>query len=156
MSNAAHIAVRGRRGPAVKNPTHECVVGEHLKMDLRALQDYCASLLRDAEHDLVVLCGAVVFADRTVRRRRGSGWARDIELTVPVHTPEQWSEPRIMKRLIEALEFVTGDNWRFNFVPGAERVAPGQSSIDWMEGPYVAVPFSDGLDSYLQMETDRS
>jgi 7-cyano-7-deazaguanine synthase in queuosine biosynthesis len=152
MSNAAHISVCGKRGNAANGATHECVIGDDLQIEPQALQDYCASLLSGVEHDLVVLCGAVIFADRMVPRRRASGWARDIEVTLPVHMPEHWSEARVMTPLIDALEFVSGDSWRFNFVPGAKRVTVDQSSLDLTKGPYVVVPFSDGLDSFLQWQ----
>ncbi len=150
MSNAAHISVRGRRDQATEGATHECVIGRDLKIDLQALQDYCARLLSETEHDLVVLCGAVMYADRMVPRRRASGWPRDLEVTLPVNVPEAWRQPEVMAALVDALEFVSGDHWRFNFVVGAERVTVDQSSINFTNGPYVIVPFSDGLDSYLQ------
>jgi 7-cyano-7-deazaguanine synthase in queuosine biosynthesis len=150
MSNAAHISVRGRDGRTAEGATHECVIGQDLTIDLQALQDYCALLLREIEHDLVVLCGAVMYADRMVPRRRASGWPRDLEVTLPVNVPEAWRQPHVMAALVDALEFVSGDHWRFNFVAGAERVAVAQSSIDFNMGPYVIVPFSDGLDSFLQ------
>lgn len=150
MSNAAHVFVCSRHSRAAKGATHECVIGKDLRIDLQALQDYCALLLRDIEHDLVVLCGAVMYADRVVPRRRASGWPRDLEVTLPVNEPEAWRQPEVTAALVDALEFVSGDRWRFNFVAGAERVAVAQTSIDFTSGPYVIVPFSDGLDSFLQ------
>ena len=86
------------------------MIGQDLKIDLRALQDYCASLLREIEHDLVVLCGAVTYADRMVPRRRASGWPRDLEVTLPVNVPEAWRQPEVMTALVDALEFVSGDH----------------------------------------------
>jgi 7-cyano-7-deazaguanine synthase in queuosine biosynthesis len=150
MSNGAHISVRSTRGQPARGATHDCVIGADLAVDMNALPNYCASLLCDVEHDLAVLCGAVMLADRFVPRRRASGWPRDLEVSVPVHDPALWSERRIVAQLVDALEFVSGDNWSFNFVPGPGRVAADQSSLDWTDGPYVVLPFSEGLDSYLQ------
>jgi hypothetical protein len=130
--------------------TQDCVIGEDLHINLQALQDYCAAFLSSIEHDLVVVCGAVLFTDRMVRRRRASGWSRHLEVTLPVNQPDKWREPLINKALIEALEFVTGDFWKFNFVGGRPRVATYQSSMNFEDGPYVVLPFSDGMDSFLQ------
>ncbi len=156
MSNAAHIGVRTRNAEVVVAATRDCVIGEDLSVDFQALQDYCATFLSNIEHDLAVVCGAVVFADRVVPRRRGSGWPRHLEVTLPVNQPDKWSDPLVYKPLIEALEFVSGDFWKFNFVAGRTRVATGQSSMSFENGPYVVVPFSDGMDSFLQWKLLRA
>lgn len=150
MANAAHIGVRGRNAAGIVGATQDCVIGRDLHIDLQALQDYCAAFFSNIEHDLVVVCGAVLFADRVVRRRRATGWSRYLEVTLPVNQPDKWREPRINNALIEALEFVTGDFWKFNFVGGRTRVAIDQSSMSFEDGPYVVMPFSDGMDSFLQ------
>ena len=121
MSNTAHIVVRLPNSPAVPEATRECVIGRDLNIDVDALQDYCAVLLRNIEHDLVVLCGAVAYADRMIRRRRSSGWPRTLEVTLPVSSPEIWNDRKVYTPLVDVLEFVTGDYWHFHFVRGGAR-----------------------------------
>lgn len=152
MSNAAHILVSTPRARNLDDADITCVIGRDLKIDPQALQDYCAELLSDAEHDLVVLCGVVTFADRVVRRRRASGWAREMEITLPVCAPEIWRQDHVYAALVDALEFVTGDSWRFNFVPGGAKTAVDQPSFKLSDGPYIVLPSSDGMDSYLQWQ----
>lgn len=152
MSNNTHLAVATRHSAAVPAATHHCVLGRDIIIRPQELQDYCATLLRDVEHDLVVVCGAVVLADRSVVRRRASGWPRDMELTIPVSAPDRWNDPAVARALVEALEYVTGDNWQFNFVEGGETVTIPQSTFGFDEGPYAVVPFSDGMDSFLQWQ----
>ncbi|NJM36318.1 MAG: hypothetical protein HC850_18305 [Rhodomicrobium sp.] len=150
MSNSAHISIATSRSAPVTGATHQHRLGQDIIVEPQALQDYCASMLRPREHDLVVLCGSVAFADRLIRRRRGSGWARDLELTIPVSAPDLWNSSAVRGPLLDALEYVTGDNWEFNFVEGGETLTIGQSVFGFENGPYAIVPFSDGMDSFLQ------
>lgn len=150
MSNTAHIGIATSRGAPVIGATHHGVLGRHITVRPQALQDFCASMLRDCEHDLVVVCGAVAFADRLIPRRRGSGWPRDLKVTVPVTALDVWRSSRVYGALVDALEYVTGDNWEFEFVAGGEKVTVGQGAFGLDQGPYAIVPFSDGMDSFLQ------
>ena len=95
IGNRAHIIVSTSRAQITDADTINCVIGHDLTIDPRALEDYCAVLLRDIEHDLVVVCGVVAFADRVIRRRRASGWARDIEATIPVCELEAWQQASV-------------------------------------------------------------
>jgi 7-cyano-7-deazaguanine synthase in queuosine biosynthesis len=153
MSNSARIVVL-YPGAAACNYDDSilCVVGHDIEIRPQLLQDYCAKPIHCAEHDLVVLAGAVSFADRIVPRRRATGWLRELHLTVPVHEPERWNDRRIQHALVEVLQFVTGDAWTFSFVPGGNMSDPGQSSLNLLNGPFVVIPFSDGLDSFLQWQ----
>jgi 7-cyano-7-deazaguanine synthase in queuosine biosynthesis len=128
------------------------VVGREIKIDPRVLQDFSATILKPLEHDLVLVSGAVAYADRVVKRRRGSGWSRKLKITLPVSIPKYWENQAVIGRLVDALDYVTGDHWQFEFVPGAKPLAIPQSSLDFTLGNYVVVPFSDGLDSYLQWQ----
>lgn len=150
MSNDARIQVRWPSQTKNRKADFHGVVGRDVKIDPRVLQDFSATILTPVEHDLVLLSGAVAYADRIVRRRRGSGWARNLEIILPVSRPRLWQDEAIVGSLIEALAYVTGDNWQFKFVGGARPLTVPQSSLDFTLGNYVVVPFSDGLDSYLQ------
>lgn len=155
IGNRAHIFVSGPRAQEGAPGTTACVIGRDLTIDPQALEDYCAVLLRDIEHDLVILCGVVAFADRVVKRKRASGlsrWARDIEVTVPVCEPDMWQKASTQAALVDALEFVTGDTWHFNFISGGKRTSVKQSSLDFSSGPYIVLPSSDGMDSFLQWQ----
>lgn len=129
-----------------------CNLRRDVRISPQALQDYCATLLSAVEHDLVVVCGTVAFTDRKVRRQRGTGWARDLTCRIPVMSPEVWRQPDVYDSLVEALEYVTGDRWAFEFVAGGAMVATGQLAAPFDDGPYVVLPFSDGMDSYLQWQ----
>jgi 7-cyano-7-deazaguanine synthase in queuosine biosynthesis len=152
MCNDARIGIRWLSQAQTGKPDFDCVVGREIKMDPRVLQDFSATILKPVEQDLILLSGAVAYADRVVRRRRGSGWARNLEIIIPVSNPALWKDQSISSSLIDTLEYVTGDHWHFRFIPGARPLTIPQSSLDFTLGNYVVVPFSDGLDSYLQWQ----
>jgi 7-cyano-7-deazaguanine synthase in queuosine biosynthesis len=131
----------------------DCVIGTDLKLSPSALQDYSAKLMTAKEQDLVIVAGAVACADRMVRRKRAKGWARHIELTIPVSAPSFWNKPEIMTALLDAIEYVSGDHWIIHPIQGpAETLAKKQTSLDFTLDNYVVLPFSDGLDSFLQWQ----
>jgi hypothetical protein len=94
MGNFARVVVVY---PGASASNHDdsilCVLGHHVDIRPQLLQDYCAKPIHCTEHDLVVLAGAVSFADRIVPRRRATGWLRELHLTVPVHEPEKVERP---------------------------------------------------------------
>lgn len=65
--------------------------------------------------DFVRLALAVYAADHTVLRQgQGSNWnARDLVVTIPVSDPSVWNSAA--SGLVEALDFLTGDHWKFEF-----------------------------------------
>ncbi len=75
-----------------------------------------------ANRDFVRLAVAVFLIDRT--RRRPKGWARDLELEVPMERPKPWKE--IAPELQTLLSFLTGDAWtiRFRFAKRPEIGTP--------------------------------
>jgi 7-cyano-7-deazaguanine synthase in queuosine biosynthesis len=151
--SAIHVAYRWPKTKANRKADYDCVIGQDLKISPAALQDFSADILEPFEQDLVIVAGAIAYADRMVNRKRGQGWARDLILTIPVAVPHIWSKPEITTALLDALEYVSGDRWSFNFVQGPDEVlAKKQSSLDFKLSNYVVLPFSDGMDSYLQWQ----
>lgn len=152
MTVSAHIAVRWPKRAKNMRASHDCVVGQDFTINPSVLQDFSATLLTPIEHDLVLVVGAVAYSDRRIRRHRSRGWGRELRLTVPVNLPDFWKQPSVKQRLIDCLEYVTGDRWDIEFVTGSLPMAIPQASFDYNPGDYVVVPFSDGLDSYLQWQ----
>lgn len=130
----------------------QCVLGRDLQIHYGRLERYCLRSLQQNEVDLLVLAAAVAYADRSVRRQRGSGWARDLHVTVPVHLPECWTAVA-HSRLVEALQFLTGDRWQFAFVARRHRDERALQLFLPIETPppTVVLPYSGGLDSYAEL-----
>lgn len=149
--NSAHIylcSTEDRFAPP-EGSIH-CILDEHIKINPYIVQDYSAKLFEPHDDDLLLVLGAIAFADRVVKRRRGTGWTRKFTVSLPVQDLEKWRDPAVLKMLEDALYFLTGDHWTFDFRKGAGRNARLQSSLDFSEVSDAVIPFSDGLDSFIQ------
>ena len=151
--DSVHVAVRWPAMKAARGADFDCVITRDLKISPIALQDFSAQLLKPVEQDLVLVAGAAAYADRKVRRKRAKGWSRDIVVTVPVRDPKFWSRTENVTALTDALNYVSGDYWTFQFVAdSSETLVKRQSALDFTRGNYVVLPFSDGMDSFLQWQ----
>jgi len=121
--------------------------------DLDALAKQARRALTGLEADLLWIAQAVYLADRCSPRypygMSGPGhWRRRIRVKIPVSNPVVWQAAEAF--LIHALEFLTEDDWMFEFLPGrAEFSAERQGHFRDMRGPEIewVSLFSGGLDS---------
>ena len=126
-----------------------CKIGEHVEFSTARLESYFFARWEPIAWDVLLVAAAVEFADKA-ERRPAYTWRRHFELRIPVHNPRLWNSSKVETSLRDALEFLSGDQWRFNFVArkkDAERPEQIQLSLD----PQVeaVIPFSNGLDSIL-------
>ena len=120
------------------------------------------SLLRELRNanpiplDLMILASAVYALDKTiVRVTAGDGWTREISLSMPVSDPVRWNAAA--PELAEAITFLTGDRWRFAFLPLSRPVVLSRRGLRRAQRQIV-IPvaqldtvclFSGGLDSLV-------
>ena len=124
-----------------------CMIGKNLKFDTSGLEAYCFANWDVRVFDALVLAAAVQFCDHT-NRRSSVRWGREIELRIPVHDLAHWRSPAVSGALHAALEFLTGDRWRIDFIARSKpECAPRQGNFTLPDGSRVIIPFSDGLDS---------
>ena len=129
------------------------VQGVDFHAELDALAKQARQPLSRIEADFIWLAVAVYLADRcSPRYPYGmSGpvhWRRRIHLQIPVGDPAVWS--RAETALLHVLEFLTEDDWTFEFLPGrAEFTAEQQAHFRTMRGQEIEWTslFSGGLDS---------
>jgi hypothetical protein len=136
-------------GPHVQVP----LVGG-LAVQTGLLHEVCFTERDPLSRDLAVLFGAVKCADRTVRRHHGRRWERRLIVTVPVYELRTWRNVSVTSALTDALQYLTGDYWRFEFVK-RRRKADESGQQPLLASPdrrRVFVPFSHGLDSYAQSQ----
>lgn len=105
--------------------------------------------------DLIQIATCTFAADQAISRGGdrdvyGSDWHRELHLAVPVRDPDFWSSPEVYRLLLDALEFATGDTWRFTFSTTADRsrqlvLIPGHQGF--ARPPDYVVLFSGGADS---------
>ena len=103
--------------------------------------------------DLLEVAMAAYTADRLSRRNHQgvSTGQRRIHIRVAVREPDLWSSEAVISRLYEFLNWVSGDDWSFEFIQHVEEAAPAESEPRLFGLPYeqplnVSL-FSGGLDS---------
>ena len=129
------------------------VLGVAFDADLNALAQQARRPLAGLEADFIWLSVAVYLADRCAPRypygmSGPAHWRRRIHLEIPVRDSTAWL--RAESALVHALEFLTEDDWTFDFVQGrAEHAAEQQGHFRKMRGPEIEWTslFSGGLDS---------
>jgi hypothetical protein len=105
--------------------------------------------------DFLTVALAVTAADTFVKRSVASdvGWERDLHITVPLKTPQVWTS--LTPLLREALGFLTGDRWDFDFGEGG--LSPPspmtRGHLVMLDGVNLVSLFSGGLDSAIGVLT---
>lgn len=128
----------------------DVVGGIHFHLEADSLQTYFGVGLTPRMYDLLRIASTVYVADRVTRRvrNRSTGWSRTFRISLDVYEPEHWSRPATLARLIELLDFLTGDNWTFTFQsdPG---LPPGlqEPTLPFEPASVNISLYSGGLDS---------
>ena len=128
--------------PAADRVTHDSLFRELSRLGLRPTE---------VAWDLLLLAVAVFAADTNINRKKDSqdGWTREIDLYVPVKSPEMWSQSA--PDLEAALRFLSGDHWRIVFrqrPEGLEAISR-QPKKDIPYTTKTICLFSGGLDSFV-------
>lgn len=125
-----------------------CIVGRDVVIDPDRLGAYCLRGLPARVDDLVLLAGAIAFADKSVTRKISRAWERRLHLSVPVLEPGFWEQPVVGRALSDTLGLLTGDVWSFEFRQRKQALSAGrQGTLLFGDSPALAMPFSNGLDS---------
>jgi 7-cyano-7-deazaguanine synthase in queuosine biosynthesis len=135
--------------PPSRGSEIRCAVGRDLIVEPEVLGRYCVRPMEPRIYDLVLITGAVAFADRVVPRNTRTCWRRELEIVVPTSDPDFWQQAIIVRNLTETLDLLTGDVWTFRF--SRTRKKPNidsQSSLPFEARSSVVIPFSHGLDSF--------
>lgn len=147
MSNEVLITGHSGVGQSVK--VVRAKLGEHIRSNPHPIAKHSLRTLAVLSEDAAAIAESVALADRLLTRRRAERWSRHIELTIPVCEPSAFS-PQVVDALVDALSFLTGDDWSFNFVLRSN-IPPRQGYLPLVERqPEYLVPYSDGLDSFAQ------
>ena len=105
----------------------------------------------EAAIDLALLAALVNASDTRISRAVNGqgGWTREIDLYLPVHDRDQWSE--ITEHVRRMLRFLTGDRWRL-FVrhrPASHKTLATDTDKLPLHGLQGVSLFSGGLDSLI-------
>ena len=124
-----------------------CRLDRHISFDTEILESFSSTNWRAVVYDTLVVAAAVEFCDRSLGRS-AMNWGRRFYVRVPVHDRDRWSDPAVMRTLVDALNFLTGDDWHFEF--RSRKVGAATPAQNRMEFPYDAeavIAYSEGMDS---------
>ncbi|WP_460104922.1 7-cyano-7-deazaguanine synthase [Pseudomonas sp. S2_D10] len=132
-----------------------CYIGKNIKFDLENLATFSShDKWEPVTHDALLVTAAVEFCDR-VLVRSSMGWGRRFTVNVPVHDVERWSNNKVDRALVNALNLLTGDDWHFNFRPRKQAAEiPRQGLITFPSDVEAVIAFSDGMDSRAVAEIE--
>lgn len=122
-------------------------LNDDLEFSTEGLQAFTFSRWRPVLYDAMVLAAAIEFADKSVKRTP-LGWARRLNLQVPVHDLRRWTAAHVSEALHEALGFLTGDFWEITFVKrSASASPPAQERLELGVQTEAVIAYSEGMDS---------
>lgn len=122
-------------------------MGSNFSFSTERLESYAFATWKPVIFDAMVVAAAVEYSDKLIIRP-ASGWTRKISIRIPVHNPEQWAAPDVSSTLIDALEFLTGDYWDFEFIRrSASAPEPSQKHLFKLLNTKAVLAYSDGMDS---------
>ena len=122
-------------------------LGRDVKFSTAGLESYAFASWQPVIHDAMVVAAVVEYGDRVVKRPP-RGWARQINVRVPVHDPRRWSGAPVLNALQDAVGFLTGDYWNIEFLQRSCDVSgPSQGPLSLPVNTQAVLAFSDGIDS---------
>jgi 7-cyano-7-deazaguanine synthase in queuosine biosynthesis len=102
--------------------------------------------------DFLVICACVYAVDKIVPRNKTPDlWTRTLEVSIPVRNRDVWEATS--GALAEAISFLTGDSWSFEFTDAPKLFSQRRSNRrvhapGFPKSPVVSL-FSGGLDSFI-------
>jgi len=133
------------------------VIGRDIRTQPETIARYCVTAHEPVYEDLATLVESMAYMDRVSSRRRTDGWTRELSIQLPVYELGRFQRAAAAEALVEAAEFLTGDRWGFDFVIRKGRGPSRQGVLGLRQGVMKhVVPFSDGLDSFAQVQLSRS
>src|SRR5271166_1804935 len=129
------------------------VLGRDIRTSSEKIARYCVTTHEPVYEDLATLVESMAFWDRRIVRRRSEGWTRELSIQVPMYEHIQFQRAAAIEALAEAARFLTGDKWSFEIVARKGPVPSRQGALILPQAAIKdVVPFSDGLDSFAQVQ----
>ena len=127
-------------------------LGEHFSIDASHIANYCFSDKGELIDDIAAVLSGARTADRAFIRRHGKAWGRHLTVELPVFKLDLWKSHEVQISLIDALQYLTGDQWKFSFQQRTQKAESfTQEHVVAMPlREHVFMPYSSGLDSYAQ------
>lgn len=134
-------------GARARGHVMPCVLGTNIRFSTELLESFSSTNWQAVVYDALVVAAAVEFCDRSLGRS-SMNWGRRFNLRVPVHDLAHWQAAPIHQSLTDALNLLTGDDWRVEFC--ARRKAaepPKQNRMEFPTDAEGVIAYSEGMDS---------
>ncbi|MDX2085753.1 MAG: 7-cyano-7-deazaguanine synthase [Candidatus Melainabacteria bacterium] len=133
-----------------------CDLNRDIRFDSQSLETYCFAPWDPIIYDLMLVIATVEYCDH--RKKRSSiYWPRNFCLKIPVHEPNRWRGPSVCNTLSDTLNFLTGDQWRFDFISRQKSFPePRQLYLGLKPNGLCVMAYSEGLDSRSMAEIVRA
>jgi 7-cyano-7-deazaguanine synthase in queuosine biosynthesis len=151
-------SARGKKQVLHLDVSPDAPLETRIKFDPASITTRLADDLPDTLADAVEIAAYVYCADRLVRRATGNDahigdeWQRKLQFRIPVRCADLWSGREVREALVNALTFLSGDRFTFEFIQSRNSVSvePFLGFND--HGAQIVRPervmlFSGGLDS---------
>lgn len=133
-------------------------IKKNLKIQIDNITHNILSNLDPKAKDLLEIASYIYYADSSISRGSDKDiflkkWQRDITFKIPVSDPIFWNNDKIKNLLIDTLECLTDDKFKFDFLPPTPK--PTQLIINFpkkvllFHKPDCICLFSGGLDSLV-------
>jgi hypothetical protein len=114
----------------------------------RRIEERAGTELTELANDILFVARAIFAVDcRSRRRPVGEGWARTIEVTIPVRQMENWASKNTQGSLNAVLDVLTGDHWNVLFARETASAQCRELHLNLYSPDRICL-FSDGLDSF--------
>jgi hypothetical protein len=113
---------------------------QNITLKLEDISSRLVKSLPDLLIDLIEIAAYVFCADQANSRggealaAMGSDWRRRFRFVIPVRHPDHWSNPKVLEPLVDALSFLSDDDYTFDFENATNPVPPGnylELSDEW-------------------------
>jgi hypothetical protein len=134
-------------GRHARKNTIACELGRNITFSTELLESFSSTNWQAIVYDALVVAAAVEFCDgRLVRSTMN--WGRRFNLRIPVHEYERWRSPAVSDALADALNLLTGDDWRIEFSRRHKKAeTPTQNRMEFPTDAQAVIAYSEGMDS---------
>ena len=146
------IVLYQEKQPRKAEKTVALRLGEHVVIDASHIDNYCFSSKGELIDDIAAVLSGVRTADRAFIRHHGKAWGRRLALELPVFKLNLWKSHEVQNCLVDVLQYLTGDQWKFSFQQRTKKVESFRQEhvVAMPSRERVFMPYSSGLDSYAQ------
>lgn len=131
---------------------------QNLRLQIENITHQILSNLNPISKDLLEIASYIYYADCSIKRGSdrdvfSEDWRRKFDFVIPISNPDLWNSENINNKLKNTLEYLSGDEYSFTFLP--PRPTPTQLFINFLDKPRpfhgaeCISLFSGGLDSLV-------